>query len=142
MRYISLVFIVFLMWWTWSVIETPSALSEETHVGLQEDLRRIITDYIKENVEGASDVSFERFWTQALKENQVKTTFSYSFDETSTTGNNGTTRIGVDGYAILNRTKEQNTGFDVWSLDELNVLNNRVIFKEGITVNGALSTDR
>lgn len=142
MRYASLVFIVFLMWWTWFVIKTPSALSEETHVGLQDDLRQVITDYIKENLEGASDIRFEKFWTQTLRENQVKATFSYSFDESSVAASAGTARIGVDGYAILNRAKEQTTGFDVWSLDELNIINNRVIFKDGITVNGAVPTDR
>lgn len=142
MRYLSLIFIVFLMWWTWAAIRSPAALSEDTHIGLQEDLRRVISEYIKENLKDASNIRFERFWTQTVKENQVKATFSYYFDEGGDAAETNAARIGVDGYAILNRAKEQNTGFDVWSLDELNILNNRVIFKEGMMVNGSVHTDR
>lgn len=142
MRYISLVFLVFLMWWTWSVIKAPSLLSEDTHIGLQDDLRRVITEYIQENLAGATDIKFEKFWTQTLKENQVKATFAYSFDDAASAADSATARIGVEGYAILNRVKEQDSDFDVWSLDELNVLNNRVIFKDGVIVNGTVHTDR
>lgn len=136
MRYVSLVFIVFVMWWSWSVIKSPALLPENTHIGIQEDLRRVITEYITENLAGIKDLRFERFWTQTLKENQIKATFAYSFDDPSTTDAPGA-RVGVDGYAILNRAKDENSEFDVWNLDELYVLNNRVTFKEGITIRAA-----
>jgi hypothetical protein len=142
MRYVSLVFIAVMMWWSWSVIKAPALLSEDTHIGLQDDLRRVITEYIQENLQVVADVKFEKFWTQTLKENQVKATFSYSFEDTSDKKATGGARIGVEGYAILNRIKDQNSEFDVWSLDELNVLNNRVIFKDGVLVNGSVHTDR
>ncbi len=141
MRYVSLVLIVLFMWWTWSVAKNPATLSEDVHVGLQEDLRRVITEYIQENLEGATDVRFEKFWTETLKDNQVKATFSYSFDEPAK-GEASGARIGVEGYAILNRVKEQDSPYDVWSLDELTVQNNRVIFKDGVIVNGTVHTDR
>ncbi|OFZ15448.1 MAG: hypothetical protein A2Z20_12185 [Bdellovibrionales bacterium RBG_16_40_8] len=137
MRYLSLVFIIFLMWWSWSLINTPSLLSEDTHVGIQDDLRRIISEYIIDNLPGAADVRFDRFWTQTLKKDKIKATFSYSFEEPPADDENGGTRIGVEGHAILNRTKEQNSEYDVWNLDELYVLNNHITFKEGVTIRAA-----
>jgi hypothetical protein len=133
MRYVSLVFLVFLMWWTWSVIKAPSLLPEDTHIGIQEDLRRVITEYIKDNLPTAKDVRFEKFWTQTVKENQVKATFSYSFEDEAETGDKSA-RVGIEGNAILNRSKDQNSEYDVWSLDELTVLNNRITFKDGVTI--------
>lgn len=137
MRYLSLVFIVFLMWWSWSIIKAPALLSEDTHIGIQEDLRRVITEYIIENLPGAEDIRFERFWTQTIKENKIKATFSYSFENPPSEGDHNKARIGVEGHAILNRSKEENSVYDVWNLDELYVLNNYVTFKEGVTIRPA-----
>lgn len=136
MRYVSLVFLVFLMWWSRTAINAPALLPEDTHVGIQEDLRRVISDYIAENVEGATGLRFEKFWTETVKENQIKATFSYSFEESSSEGQQGP-RVGIDGHAILNRSKEENSEFDVWNLDELYVQNNTITFQEGITVQSA-----
>ena len=136
MRYVSLVFLVALMWWSWSAIRAPSLLPEDTHVGIQEDLRRVISDYISENLAGAKDLRFEKFWTQTLKENQIKAVFAYSFVDTTGETEN-TARVGVEGYAILNRSDKQETQFDVWNLDELNIENNRVTFENGVTVHGS-----
>ena len=134
MRYVSLVFIVVLMWWSWQAIRAPSLLPEDTHVGIQEDLRRVISEYISENLEGAKDLRFEKFWTQALKENQIKAVFAYSFLDSS--GDTESARVGVQGFAILNRSDKQDSEFDVWTLDELSIENNEVIFENGVTVRG------
>jgi hypothetical protein len=136
MRYVSLVFLVILMWWSWSAIRTPSLLPEGTHVGIQEDLRRLISEYITENLEGAKDIRFEKFWTQTLKENQIKAVFAYSFLDNSGSLESGA-RVGVEGFAILNRSDKENSEFDVWNLDELNVENNRVVFENGTTIQGS-----
>lgn len=133
MRYISLAFILFLMWWSWSLAMAPNLLSEDTHIGIQEDLRRVITEYIQENLEGARDLKFEKFWTETIDKDKVKATFSYSF-ESGGDDAGPSTRIGIDGHAILNRAKDEDGEFDVWSLDELYVLNNKVEFKDGVLI--------
>lgn len=133
MRYASLFLIVFTMWWSWASIQKPSILPEDTHIGIQEDLQRVIAEYIAENLADARDLKFEKFWTETIKENKVKATFSYSFEDASA-GEDQTARIGIEGHAILNRVKEENSEYDVWSLDELYVLNNKVEFKEGVTI--------
>jgi hypothetical protein len=121
------------MWWSWSVIKSPTILSEDTHIGIQDDLKRVITSYLEDNIPSIKNIHFEKFWTQTLKENKVRATFSYTFDEEVDSGDKSA-RIGVAGHAILNRQKEDGTEFDVWSLDELYVDNNSVNFKEGITI--------
>ena len=121
------------MWWSWSSINAPSLLPEDTHIGIQEDLRRVITDYIAENVQGAKDLRFEKFWTETIKDDQIKATFSYSFEDASPEGQSGA-RVGVYGHAILNRSAQGDSEYDVWNLDELFVQNNTVTFKEGLTV--------
>ena len=133
MKYFSLLFIVFLMWWSWAAIKTPALLPEETHVGIQADLQRVISEYIQENLPTAEDLRFEKFWTQAMGPTQVKATFAYSFTDTADSAEN-TARVGVEGHAILNRSAQPDSTFDVWSLDELYVLNNKINFQEGVTI--------
>lgn len=108
-------------------------MSEDTHVGLQSDLRRVITEYITENVKGAHNVQFLKFWTETLKENKIKATFAYTFDEDDN-ANPEAARVGVEGHAILNRAQGENGEFDLWNLDELHVSNNTLLYKEGMTV--------
>jgi len=133
MRHVSLVLIILSMWWSWSIIKTPSLLSEDTHIGIQEDLRRVITEYLEDNLPNVKNIRFDKFWTQTLKENKVKATFSYTFDEDNGAGGNSAS-VGVAGHAILNRQQEKNNEFDVWSLDELYVDNNSISFREGVTI--------
>jgi hypothetical protein len=132
MRYLSLVFIIFLMWWSWSVAKAPNLIPEDIHVGIQEDLKRVITDYIKDNLPDVSEVKFQKFWTETLRENKVKATFSYTFEQDSK--DKPAASIGIAGYAILNHSKEQNSTYDIWSLDELNVENNHIVFKDGSSI--------
>ncbi len=124
------------MWWTWAVIRAPSLVSEETHIGIQDDLKRVITSYIEDNIKDVNNLRFEKFWTQTLKNNKVKATFAYSFNDGAEDSANGV-RIGVEGHAILKRAHDEDVDFDVWSLDELYVLNNKVDFKEGVTIRAA-----
>lgn len=137
MRYLSLVFLVFTMWWTWSVIETPSALTEDTHVGIQEDLKRVITEYLQTNLTNVKDIQFEKFWTQTLEDNKVKASFSYSFEDAGEGDQPSDARIGIEGHAILNRQKAEDSEYDVWSLDELNVDSNKLTYKEGMIINSS-----
>ena len=50
MRYASLVFIVFLMGWTWNSFKASPLISEDTHIGIQEDFKRVVSEYLQENL--------------------------------------------------------------------------------------------
>ena len=135
MKYLSLLVFIVAMYWTWGLVQDTPPVRESVHIGIQEDLKRIITEYIEKNLPTAHDIRFDKFWTEALKKNQVKASFLYSFDESSE--KEPAARISIEGYAILNRQKSDDPRYDVWSFDELFVLNNKVDFKEGLTIKAA-----
>lgn len=133
MKYLSVVVLVGLMTWTWRLVHRESAISQQIHVGIQQDLRRIITDYIQKNLPNSEDLRFERFWTEALSKDKVKAAFLYSFKENSQS--HGPTRVQIDGYAILNRDKnDSNAEKESWSFDELYILNNQIEFQQPLTI--------
>lgn len=131
MRYLSLIFVLFLMFWTWRAMEAPAVIPDNIHLDVQTDLKRVITQSILEDVPSAENIRFERFWTETLKANKMKASFSYKYDDRS--GEDGA-NIGIDGYALLTKKEDNNTEFETWTVDELYFLNNRVTFKEGVTV--------
>jgi hypothetical protein len=130
------------MWWSWKASKTPNLVSEDTHIGIQEDLKRVITEYVKENLPNVKEVHFEKFWTQTLEANRVKAVFSYTFDDDNSTEEKAdnapekkaSATVGVAGFAILNHSKQEDSDYDLWSLDELNVENNHIIFKDGTAI--------
>ncbi len=124
------------MWWSWSKAKTPNLIAEDTHIGIQDDLKRVITDYVKDNLPGVKEVKFNKFWTQTIDENRVKAVFSYTFDDDGHAEGqeHPAATIGVAGSAILNHSKQENSEYDLWSLDELNVENNHIIFKDGSAI--------
>lgn len=132
MKYISIGILLFAMSWSWSLIHRDSKVSESVHIGIQDDLKRIISEYIEKNLPSSKDLRFEKIWTEKVKDDQVKASFIYSFEDENEEV--GAARVEIEGYALLNRDKTPNEEFDVWSFDELYILNNRVDFKEGITV--------
>lgn len=132
MRYASLFLIVLAMFGSWKAIDSAEAVSELVHVGIQEDLKRVISEYIVENLPESKDLKFERMWTEHKTENQVKASFVYSFSEENE--ETGDARVRIEGYAILNRDLDVYDSVDVWSFDELYILNNHVVFEEGITI--------
>lgn len=129
MRYLSLIFIILAMWWTWSITHSHAAIPEAEHASVQQELKRVIRDYITSHLPTAKNIEFDRFWTETLKPNSIRATFSYTFDDEDV--NHQSAQIGIDGYAVLNRKAD---GDDVWSLDQLNVTNDHYIFLNGSTV--------
>ena len=110
MRYLSLLIFVSAMYFSWKVVESPAAVPESTHILIQEDLKRIISEKIQEDLPSAEDVQFDRFWSQNLKGNQVKANFVVSFDLPD--GENSA-RHGIQGQYVL--TFDNSTG--QWSGD-------------------------
>ena len=130
MKYLSLFILLMFVSLSWNLIHKPSAVNEEIHTGLQEDLKKFITEYIEENAVSITDLKFEKMWTETLKPNQVKASFRYSFDQ----GGLSDSRTMIEGYAILNKAAKQDREYEVWNFDDLYILDNHVEFSEGIEV--------
>lgn len=132
MKYLSLIVFLIALQWTWSFSHRPSNVSESAHVGIQSDLKKIISDYITENLPTSRNLRFEKFWSEQLKKNKVKASFVYSFDDEDQ--ESGNARVVIEGYAILNRDSKVDETFDYWNLDELYILNNKIDFKDPMLI--------
>lgn len=133
MKYLSLFLLLAILKWSWTFSHHPLDVSESVHIGIQDDLKRIIEEYIQENLPSAHDLKFKRFWSEQIKEDQVKATFAYSFADQSE--GSGSTQVEIEGYAILNHEKKGDEKFDYWNLDQLSILNNKIDFKEPLQIN-------
>ncbi len=132
MKYLSLIILLLLMSWSWKLTRLPVEIAEDTHMSLQDDLRTIITEYVTSNLPNSKNLKFERLWTEKANANQVKATFTYSFDDSDE--DVPAARILIDGYAILNRKLQQDDEYEVWNFDELYILNNHIQFDESETI--------
>lgn len=137
MKYLSLVVLLGAMSWSWSLTRHKATIPEDIHVGIQEDLKRVIKEYIEKNLPNSQNLRFDRFWTEALSHDKVKASFLYSFDETDQA--EGPANVQIEGFAILNRDKGKDQSKtdavpEYWSFDELHVLNNQIEFKNPVTI--------
>lgn len=131
MKYLSTILILAVMYWTWGLVRHDRPISEHIHISIQEDLKRLISDYIQQNLPNSTNLRFERFWTEAVDDNKVKASFTYSFEDSNEQV--GEARVQIEGYAILNRARETAESIE-WSFDELVILNNEVDFQDPLRV--------
>lgn len=126
MRYVSLLIFAVLMALSWKMIEAPAAVPEATHILIQEDLKRIISEKIAEDLPSAQAIQFDRFWTQNLKGDKVKASFLVSFDLPDAAE---PARHGIQGQYIL--TFDEKTG--QWSGDG-DFEYTQISFKNGVVI--------
>ncbi len=116
---------------TWQMSRGHSPMSQSVHVGIQSDLKKIIAEYVQKNLPESGNLRFDKFWTEAVKKDKIKASFVYSFDDSTRTA--GTARVEISGSAILNKVDE-NSETVTYSLDELQILDNKVRFEEPIQI--------
>ncbi len=131
MKYLSTILFLAAMYWTWGLVTHDRPISEQVHVSIQDELKRIISDYIQQNLPNSQNLRFEKFWTESMDDNKVKATFTYSFEDSN--DQVGAARVSIQGYAVLNRAKETSDSLE-WSFDELVILNNHVDFHDPMKV--------
>ncbi len=116
---------------SWSLIHARRPIAESVHIGIQNDLKRVISEYIQNQLPNSQNLQFTRFWTETIKKDRVKAYFVYSFDDLTESGEPATTEI--EGTALLNKVSES-AEIVTWSFDELTILNNRIEFSEPIQI--------
>jgi hypothetical protein len=117
---------------TWCMTRMHGAQSQSVHVGVQNDLKNIIAEYVEKNLPSSKDLRFDKFWTESLKKNKIKATFVYSFEDTASE-ETGSARVEISGSAILNKVDE-NAETVTYSLDELQIKDNKIEFAEPIQI--------
>jgi hypothetical protein len=116
---------------SWCAVYSHKQVAESVHVGIQNDLRNIITEYVQKNLPDAQNLRFEKMWTETIKPTRVRANFVYTFEQK---GENGEPAVlEINGKATLNKVDET-PEVATWSLDELKILDNTVNFTEPVTV--------
>lgn len=126
MRYLSLLFVIVIMYWSWAFIKAPLEIPETTHINIQDDIRMMIEGTIFKQLPSATNFKFDRFWTKSISNNQIVATFSFSFENTAEKVDPA--RYGVEGDATLNYNAESR----LWDVDNFRFINNEIIFKDGV----------
>ena len=116
---------------TWVLVHATPMVSESMHVGIQNDLKTIISDYVQKNLPSSKNLRFEKFWTESVKKDQVRATFVYSFEDPS--AENGDTVIEIAGSAMLNKGEETAQSV-TWNLNSLQIKDSHVDFQEPIQI--------
>lgn len=130
MKIISLIVFLAAIIGTWHFSHRALAVPESIHVDIQNELKQIIADYVHKQLPTSKNVVFTRFWTQTVNPTKVKASFAYSFDDD---GKNGPTTVDINGYAILNKSKED-ANSEEWSFDELHISDSGVDFQQPLTI--------
>lgn len=140
MKFISLFVVVGALYWSWNMATSPRPLDQSTHLELQEDVMKMISEYVENNLPTSRGLKFDRFWTERIHDQKVKASFIYSFEDFNP--ELGEARVQIEGYAILNKLIEQETSdSESWSFDELHIQNNQIDFKEALVIDPSGTDD-
>ena len=116
---------------SWVVVHAKKSVAESVHVGIQNDLRKIITEYVEKNLPSAKNLRFEKMWTQTLTKDRVKAFFVYTFEDAAQGGEPAL--VEINGSAVLNKV-EETPDMATWSFDQLQILDNKVEFSEPVQI--------
>lgn len=138
MKIVSVVFFTVALVGSWTLMRAHNPVPESMHVDVQNDLKKIIADYVQKNLPQSQNLRFDKFYTEAVKHNRMKAFFAYSFEDT--TQASGPTIMHIDGTAVLDKVEE---GADsvTWSLDELKISDNHVDFQEPVHITAGAASD-
>lgn len=131
MKIVSVLFFALALTGTWMLAHANKPVADSVHVGIQNDLKRIITEYVQKNLPESKNLRFTKFWTETLNKGKVKAYFVYSFEDSTEEGEPA--EVEIDGSAILNKVDETAES-STWSFDELQILDTKVSFNEPIQI--------
>lgn len=131
MKIVSVVVFLGAMIFTWMLVHANSPVPESMHVGIQNDLKNVIAEYVQKNLPSSKNLRFEKFWTEVVKRDKVKASFVYSFEDL--TQENGNTVVKIEGYAMLDKGDETPDSV-TWNLSALQIKDSHVDFLEPIHI--------
>jgi hypothetical protein len=134
-KYISVIFFVSFLSWSWSIIHGSPKISFETHAGIQEKLGDLIVQTIQRKLPDAQEIVINQMWTEILTGTSLKAHFNYSF---VTAEQEGKVNASITGYVVLEKSTEPNeadTEKETWKVSEVKTTNNALIFEEGLLIN-------
>lgn len=131
MKVVSILIFAVALIGTWMMVHTKKTVAESVHIGIQNDLRNIITEYVQKNLPESKNLRFEKMWTETVKKDKVTAHFVYSFEDSGTNGEPAL--VEINGSAVLNKVSET-PQMTTWSFDQLQILDNKVNFSEPLQI--------
>ncbi len=131
MKIVSVLVFAFALVGTWALVHNPRPVAQSVHIGIQNDLKNIIAEYVQKNLPESKNLRFEKFYTQTLNKSRVRAVFAYSFEDKTEEGEPAA--VQIDGEAILNKIDETPETV-TWSFDQLTIQDNKVTFTDPIQI--------
>jgi hypothetical protein len=134
MKIVSILVFLGAMVGSWCLVHSTRPVTESMHVGIQNDLKNIITDYVQKQLPNSQNLQFEKFWTETVKKDRVRASFVYSFEDSD--DESGPVLTEIEGFAVLNKVEETPETV-TWSLDELTIQDSAVNFQDPVRITGS-----
>ena len=84
MRYVKLLFLIFLVYLSQCLFQTEDRSEHfQLHANLQSDIKVILGAAIAEAVPEAMNIRFERIWSSTLSKDEISIEFRFSFLDSS-----------------------------------------------------------
>lgn len=81
MKYLSLIVLLGLMIWTFNLSSSQNEVPVATHVNLANELKAVMTDYLKQNVAGIQNIQFHHLYTESkANKNRLTAFVKYSYE--------------------------------------------------------------
>jgi hypothetical protein len=134
-KIISPLVLAVLMYWSWNVVHTPSAIGFETHSGVQLKLAELIGNTLIAKKPEAENLEIVKIWTSPLSENKIRAVFTYKFTEKSqdSTDLESADKL-IQGEAVLYREPTEDPTLDKWVLQSVRTQLESLNFNEGSVV--------
>lgn len=134
-KIISPLVLVILMYWSWNMVHTPSAIGFETHSGVQLKLAELIGNTLIAKKPEAENLEIVKIWTSPLGENKIRAVFTYKFTEKSQDpADSETAEKFIEGEAVLYREPTEDPTLDKWVLQSVRTQLESLNFNEGSVV--------
>jgi hypothetical protein len=133
-KYVSMIFFMTLLGWSWGIVHSSPKISFETHAGIQEKLADLIKKAVQERKPDATELSIDQLWTEIISETSLKAHFSYSYKNAS---EDGRVNSSIRGFVLLNKVLEptETEENETWKVAEVKTTNNALVFEEGLLIN-------
>ena len=131
MKVVSVLIFTVALVGSWVLVHAKKPVTESMHIGIQNDLRNIITEYVQKNLPESKNLRFEKIWTETLDKNNVRAFFVYTFEDKAENGDPAL--IEINGSARLEKV-EETADMTTWNFKELQILDNKVEFSQPIQI--------
>jgi hypothetical protein len=128
MKYISLIVVLVLMSWTWSIATAERDFSLDQHRELEAQVENLVTEQISQKYPTATEIKFQQLYTEVIHpKREIHVHMKYSYDDATTGGDK--TSQGFERVLILVSNDGEN-----WTTSGQDVQSQEIEFKEGLHI--------